>query len=244
LILKQGLEFSDGSAAGETGAGKARIRLRGGDNNLKILNREEIEVLRFNSRFAILDVGGKDCEGDIRVHDDQDKVRIHIDGKGGHIRVHDSDGSVKIHIDGVNSAIKLSTATYAEEFEIDETPIPAPGSVMVLTDGGKLRQSQFLASAKVAGVLAGLNWNPSLILDRKTSSNSRPLAVAGKVFCKAEVLLDSPIEVGDLLMTSETPGHATKISGITTARAGIIIGKALDRLETGRGSIPILVSLG
>jgi hypothetical protein len=244
LILKQGREFSGGSAANGASAGKVRIRLRGGDNNLKILNREEIEVLRFNSQFAILDVGGKDCEGDIRVHDDQDKVRIHIDGKGGHIRIHDSGGELGIHIDGFNSAIKLSTPTYAEEFDIDGSSNPSPAAVMVLTTDGKLTECHKFADTMVAGVLTGRNlWRPGIVLDRQTASDGRwPLAVAGKAMCKVEVILE-PIKVGDLLMTSETAGHATKIADGTTPKAGTIIGKALQDLETGSGVIPILVCL-
>jgi hypothetical protein len=60
-------------------------------------------------------------------------------------------------------------------------------------------------------------------------------------FCK--VTADAgPIHAGDLLITSDTPGHAQKMSSDTANPAGCIIGKALGALEEGRGTIPVLIS--
>ena len=51
-----------------------------------------------------------------------------------------------------------------------------------------------------------------------------------------------PIEVGDLLTTSPTAGHAMK--AIEPHRVfGSVIGKALSPLEEGQGLIPILIAL-
>jgi hypothetical protein len=48
--------------------------------------------------------------------------------------------------------------------------------------------------------------------------------------------------VGDLLTTSDTPGHAMKT--IDPLKAfGAVIGKALTPMDAGRGLIPILVAL-
>ena len=50
------------------------------------------------------------------------------------------------------------------------------------------------------------------------------------------------IEVGDLLTTSSTPGHAMK--AVDASRAfGAVLGKALEPLTAGRGLLPILVAL-
>jgi hypothetical protein len=51
-----------------------------------------------------------------------------------------------------------------------------------------------------------------------------------------------PIEVGDLLTTSPTPGHAMKATDPVRA-FGAVIGKALHPLKTGHALIPILVAL-
>jgi hypothetical protein len=63
----------------------------------------------------------------------------------------------------------------------------------------------------------------------------------GKVYCKVDAEL-SPLEVGDLLTTSATPGHAMKATDPLNA-FGAVIGKALRPLKTGKGLIPILIAL-
>lgn len=68
-----------------------------------------------------------------------------------------------------------------------------------------------------------------------------PVALLGKVYCKADAQL-SPIEVGDLLTTSPTPGHAMKAEN-PLAAFGSVIGKALAPLKGGQGLIPILIAL-
>jgi len=59
--------------------------------------------------------------------------------------------------------------------------------------------------------------------------------------CKADADI-APIMVGDLLTTSPTRGHAQKVLAPANA-IGAIIGKALGRLDHGKGQIPVLVLL-
>jgi len=50
------------------------------------------------------------------------------------------------------------------------------------------------------------------------------------------------VEVGDMLTTSSTPGHAMK--ALDSARAfGSVIGKALRPLQKGQGLIPVLIGM-
>jgi hypothetical protein len=68
-----------------------------------------------------------------------------------------------------------------------------------------------------------------------------PIALMGKVYCKVDASL-APIEVGDLLVTAPTPGHAMK--AMDPSRAfGAVVGKALRPLAAGRGLIAVLVAL-
>ncbi len=63
--------------------------------------------------------------------------------------------------------------------------------------------------------------------------------------CFAHCTVDAditPIEMGDLLTTSPTKGHAQKVLEPEKA-VGAIIGKALGSLKKGKGKIPILVML-
>ena len=47
---------------------------------------------------------------------------------------------------------------------------------------------------------------------------------------------NGPIEPGDLLTTSNVPGHAMKVSDYERAQ-GAILGKAMSSLESGRGPV-------
>lgn len=62
-------------------------------------------------------------------------------------------------------------------------------------------------------------------------------------FARCKVDADAaPIAVGDLLTTSATRGHAAKVVD-RQAATGAVLGKALGSLTSGRGCIPVLVSL-
>ncbi|MGB7926297.1 MAG: hypothetical protein WCF57_23855, partial [Pyrinomonadaceae bacterium] len=59
--------------------------------------------------------------------------------------------------------------------------------------------------------------------------------------CKVDADI-APIEVGDLLTTSPTKGHAQKVTD-TSRAVGAIIGKALGALKKGKGKVPVMVTL-
>jgi hypothetical protein len=139
--------------------------------------------------------------------------------------------------------IVLSAADCAEEFDIAPSSEIEPGTVMVLTDRGALEPSRKSYDKKVAGVISGAgDYKPGLILGRSHCSKQRmPLALVGKVYCKVDSQYGL-IEVGDLLTTSPTPGHAMKASNALQA-FGAVIGKALRPLRFGKGLVPVLVAL-
>ena len=108
---------------------------------------------------------------------------------------------------------------------------------MVIDQEGKLQQSTQAYDKKVAGVISGAgDCKSGIILGNKQSSTNRmPLALIGTVYCKVDAQY-SPIEVGDLLTTSLTPGHAMKADDPFKA-FGAVIGKALRPLQAGKGMI-------
>jgi hypothetical protein len=89
-------------------------------------------------------------------------------------------------------------------------------------------------------------------LDRKKVAvgQAGKMAILGSyAFCKVDADI-APIEVGDLLTTSPTRGHAQKVMRPPAGRAaaaveplGAIIGKAMGELKSGKGRIPVLVML-
>lgn len=149
------------------------------------------------------------------------------------------DGSVSI----TGEIDMIGGADCAEDFDIAAESLAEPGTVMVLDDDGRLRESHCSFDKRVAGVVSGAgDYKPGLVLDKQQSRrNRKPIALLGKVFCKVDAQF-GPIGVGDLLTTSPTPGHAMRVDDPLKA-FGAVIGKALRPLTGGQGLIPILVGL-
>jgi hypothetical protein len=163
--------------------------------------------------------------------------------KPGKMFLRDASGNNSIILDGRAGDIFLNNADCAEDFDVSETAKIEPGAVVVIEHEGKLHQSSEAYDKRVAGVISGAgDCKAGIVLDRKYSKvNRKPVALMGKVYCKVDAQY-SPIEVGDLLTTSSTPGHAMKASDQFKA-FGAVIGKALRPLRTGKGLIPILIGL-
>jgi hypothetical protein len=169
------------------------------------------------------------------------------------IKPSDINGSIVIN-DGnlfVNSGsvfvtkgdVVLQSGDCAEDFGVAMTAEVDPGTVMVLNGNGELSVSDSAYNKRVAGVISGAgNYKPGLVLDRHPEQEGRmPIALMGKVCCKVDARYGS-VDVGDLLTTSPTPGHAMKAIDAQLA-FGAVIGKALRPLEEGQGLIPVLVAL-
>ena len=68
-----------------------------------------------------------------------------------------------------------------------------------------------------------------------------PIALTGRVYCLVDADYGS-IKPGDLLATSDTPGHAMKATDRNRAY-GAVIGKAMPGLDKGQGLVLVLVNL-
>jgi hypothetical protein len=164
--------------------------------------------------------------------------------KPGILVIRNVSGGTAIELNGRSGDIILANADCAEDFDISNSSEIEPGSVMVIEQEGKLKECDLPYDKRVAGVISGAgNYKPGLVLDkRKSIENRKSISLMGKVFCKVDAQL-APIDVGDLLTTSSTRGHAMK--AVDPMKAfGSVIGKALKRLEEGsKGMIPVLVAL-
>jgi hypothetical protein len=81
--------------------------------------------------------------------------------------------------------------------------------------------------------------------DTRVDADDVPVAITGIVPTKVTAE-NGPIEPGDLLTTSSTPGHAMKakpvsVAGVEIYPTGTILGKALEPLAGERGMIRVLV---
>jgi hypothetical protein len=113
------------------------------------------------------------------------------------------------------------------------------GDVVVIGPDGKLAKCSQECDTAVAGIVS---TDPTLqVGSLQKAGGTAPLALVGVVPCKVDAT-KSPIRPGDLLVSSGTPGHAMKCTSKRPA-AGTVIGKALEGLESGKGTIQVLVTL-
>jgi hypothetical protein len=141
----------------------------------------------------------------------------------------------------VGGDIVLQNADCAEDFDAESHV--QPGTVVVMDESGNVRACDSEYATAVVGVVSGAGGlQPGITLDRRESATARtPIALMGKVYCKVDAT-HSPINIGDLLTTSATQGHAMRASDRSRA-FGSVIGKALSGLAQGRAMIPVLVTL-
>jgi len=109
---------------------------------------------------------------------------------------------------------------------------------------GKLMISVEAYDRRVAGVISGAGGVKTGMLMSQSGSiadGKQPVALTGRVYVKADASFGA-ILPGDLLTTSDTPGHAMKVTDHARAR-GAILGKAMSSLKEGQGMVLVLVSL-
>ena len=154
--------------------------------------------------------------------------------------------STKLHVVGDVTVTGNIAAKYQDVAEWVPATEELPSGTVVVLDSA--RSNHVIASAqaydtKVAGVISE---QPGITLGE--SGNDKVLvATTGRVMVKVDATR-APIQVGDLLVTSDLSGVAMKsepvnISGIQLHRPGTLIGKALEPLGKGSGKILVLLSL-
>jgi hypothetical protein len=150
-----------------------------------------------------------------------------------------------VHVNGTVTGKNIK-AHYQDiaEWVLSDTDL-APGTVVVLN---LERDNQVMASASaydtaVAGVVSA---QPGMSLGIEGEGKEQ-IATTGRVKVRVDAR-SKPIRVGDLLVTSDTPGTAMRsepmnINGRPFHQPGTIIGKALEPLEGGVGEILVLLSM-
>jgi len=143
----------------------------------------------------------------------------------------------------VRGDVLLPDRDIAEQFEVESPSLCSPGSVMVIGDAGALVPCSRRYDKRVAGVISGAGTLRSAITLGASGdpAPSAKIALVGTAYCNVDADF-APIEIGDLITTSDTVGHGMKAADHSSS-FGAIIGKALGSLRSGRGSIPILLAL-
>jgi hypothetical protein len=153
------------------------------------------------------------------------------------------DDTGKVFADG---GFQTGGADFAESFAVrGERNQYEAGDLLVIDRSGSRRMA--LAQNPYSKLVAGIySTKPGLLGTPHTMSDPAieqevPLAVVGVVPCKVTADNGS-IAPGDLLVSSSTPGFAMR--GTNRKRMlGAVVGKALEPLTNGKGTILVLVTL-
>ncbi|MHC4111247.1 MAG: hypothetical protein ACYSUY_09230 [Planctomycetota bacterium] len=135
----------------------------------------------------------------------------------------------------------------AEPFNVCGQRTGQPGMVVSIDprNPGQLVVCNSAYDKKVAGIISGAgNINTGMLMGQSGSmaDGAFPVALTGRVYCLADAS-NGVIRPGDLLTTSQTPGHAMKVTDYDRAN-GAILGKAMTGLEAGeKGLVLVLVAL-
>ncbi len=143
-----------------------------------------------------------------------------------------------------NGGTQTGGADLAEAFEvIGNEKDYEPGDVLALSPdvAGKIQKTTKAYSSLVSGVYA---TKPGVLLTERDGdadmSDTVPMGVVGVIPTKVTTE-NGPIKIGDLLVTSSTPGHAMK--GTDASRMlGATIGKAMQNFDAKQGIIKVLVN--
>jgi hypothetical protein len=135
-------------------------------------------------------------------------------------------------------------ADFSEPFLIKESNLEK-GSVVVIDpeNPGRLRLSTQAYDTRVAGIVSGANGiKPGIQLRQEgVIEGGESVALTGRVYVRADAAYGA-IEPGDLLTTSDTPGHAMRVTDHGRAQ-GAVLGKAMSRLNEGKGPVLVLITL-
>jgi hypothetical protein len=153
------------------------------------------------------------------------------------------DGTGRVFADG---GFQPNGADFAESMAVTGDLSKYAAADLLVIDQSSTRHLA-LARQPYSTLVAGIYSTKPGILGSTRRTNEAvakdevPLAVVGIVPCKVSAENGS-IQVGDLLVTSSTPGHAMK--GTDRSRlVGAVVGKALEPLQQGTAVIQVLVTL-
>jgi hypothetical protein len=198
--------------------------------------------------------------GDISVNNAAGGERMELDGDDGDggavVRLRNGTGTTTITLDadvagdGRITTQELSItggSDLSEKFDVSAAAeLVTPGALVCIDpqNPGKLTLSSKAYDRTVAGVVSGAGGvKTGMMMGQKGSlaDGEHPVALTGRVFCMVNAD-QGAIEPGDLITTSDLPGHGMKVSDHTRAQ-GAIVGKAMTGLAEGKGLVLVLVSL-
>lgn len=148
------------------------------------------------------------------------------------------DGQVNLNPSAANN--NENPANIVEYFESDEAEYISTGDIVIASHEGacKIGRTQKAYDTRVCGIVSG---NPAVVINNTDKTNNiYPIALSGKILCKVDAR-ENPIMPGDLIVTASTPGCGMKGQIDSFEKVGSVIGKALEPLKEGIGTISVLI---
>ncbi len=224
---------------GQSAAFTETARLRNGTGTrFEVFAQDGLGVTGFQPYLTLRDtnVGTRSviqgANGDLAFY-----TNASLSGGGPPLWVRNSDGVTIVKV------LEITGADLAEKFPSSEKLEPGMVAAIDSANAGKLCLARGEYNRCVAGVVSGANdFAVGAVLGNLPGTeDAPPIALSGRVYvwCDAN---SGAIQPGDLLTTSDTPGHAMK--AVDRERShGAVIGKAMEHLESGRGLVLVLVNL-
>jgi hypothetical protein len=202
-----------------------------------------------------LDVAGDAAvSGTLGIGTTNATARITVQGTSGDlIAAYNSSNRVfvvkstgEVRADGAVYAASFNTGSADVAERVNTSEWVEAGDVVEIDPdhAGFFRKSADPYSRRVAGIIS---TSPGVILGNSTDSetgdwddNRAVLAIAGRVPVRVTTE-NGPIQVGDLLVASSVPGVAMK--GEVSLSVGAVVGKAMEPLDEGEGTIMAQVTL-
>jgi hypothetical protein len=267
LTLYQGDGQTGAALYGDDGQGSGALSLRKANGNpgARLYGGPNNGSLLLYNNAGNLHTGiysWEDEEGVVSVRNKFGDETIYLWGRnsqdtaGGQIGLKKSDGTQTITLNAdhggegriTTQVLQITGGSdLSEQFDVNAgRHVLKPGMVVSIDseNPGELRLSAQAYDRTVAGVLSGAGGvKPGMLMGQTgTAANGKhAVALTGRVFCQVDAT-HGAVRPGDLLTTSETPGHAMKVTDHARAQ-GAIIGKAMTSLESGKGLVLVLVSL-
>ena len=137
-------------------------------------------------------------------------------------------------------------AKYQDVAEWVETSSPLEAGMVVIVDPMEPNRVRAAPKAYDTRVAGAVSRQPGLLLGEPGGSKAM-VAQSGRVRVKVDAKYGA-ITIGDLLVTSPTPGYAMRsrpmrVGAQSMHRPGTLLGKALEALPNGQGEILVLLTL-
>ena len=233
-----------------TPAAPLTIRSTPGAEAIRVLGRlnggvDEANIMLFKNDGSAFHGAITGANGSLNLQGGSSGVAVTVTNSR-NVGIGTTNPTSMLHVTGDVRVDGNISAKYQDVAEwVPARPGLGNGTVLVV-DRNKDNHVLPSATPYDTGVAGVVSTQPGILLGEPGSEKVK-VAHNGRVRVKVDAR-QGGIKIGDLLVTSSTPGYAMRsvpvnIGGTVIHRPGTILGKALEALEGGQGEILVLLTL-